>query len=84
MPAPTGVPRKGSAGRLATGPPPLLGLGPPAGPAGGLGEPEVHLPLKGVDLGNLHLDLVAEFEEPAGAPADKLAAPGIELIKIIA
>ena len=48
-----------------------------------LGDLEIDLALEVVHFGDLHLDVVAELENAAGAASDQLRTGGVELIKIV-
>ena len=42
---------------------------------------EIHLAFESIHLGNLHLEFIAQFDDPARPASDQLAAVGIELKK---
>src|SRR5947209_15393632 len=47
-----------------------------------LGEAEIDLPLKDVHLGNLHLHLVAQLDNPPAAPTNQVIAIRVKVKKI--
>jgi len=49
-----------------------------------LGDLEIDLALEVVHFGDLHLDVVAELENAAGAAANEVGASGVEEVKVIA
>jgi len=53
-----------------------------AGGAGG-DELEIHLFFEGVHFADLHGDLIAEFDDTAGAAADEMAARCVEHVEVV-
>ena len=50
---------------------------------GGDRQPEIHLLFEGIHFGDLHLDFIAEPNDPPRAAANQVVALGIENVKII-